>query len=113
MIVPDLDDYYSLTEYVSRFSSKAEVNIALWLSQISTLSIIELWETSNGNSEFRKENVPFFLDKIENDELLDIDQVISALNITGIVRDGIQILASQSLYYDFVSYLTQKRINCR
>ena len=113
MIIPDLDDYYSLSEYVGRFSSKKDLNIALWLSQVSTLSIIELWETNNGNTEFRREVVPHFIEQIENDELLDIDDVIAKLNIVGIVRRDMETFAVQSLYYDFVSYLTQKKINCR
>lgn len=113
MSTPHIDDYYNLSEYVGRFSSKSDLNIALWLSQVSTLSIIELWEMNHGNEEFRKESVPYFLEKIENDELLDIDQVLCALNITGVVRADAQILADQSLFYDFVAYLTQKKINCR
>ena len=113
MAVSHLDDYYSLSEYIGRFSSKKELNISLWLSQVSTLSLIELWEMNNGNTRFRKESVPYFIEKIEADEVLDIKNVIEALNITGIVVLDDQVLACQSLYYDFVSYLTQKRINCR
>lgn len=113
MLIPDYDDYYSLTEYVGRFSSKTDLNISLWLSQVSTLSIIQLWEEGNGNSEFRSESVPYFIGKIENDELLDIDETISALGLLGLRRDGVEVIAHQSLYYDFVSYLTQKKINCR
>lgn len=113
MIAPDLDEYYNLTEYVGRFSSKQDVNIALWISQVSTLSIVELWEINNGNTEFRHEVVPHFIEKIENDELLDIDDVIEKLNIVGIARRGVEIFAVQSIFYDFVSYLTQKKINCR
>ena len=102
---PDFDDYYSLSEYASRFVSNPEKYISLWISQVSVLSRIELWEVSHGNALFRKDTLPLFIAKIENDELLDLNEVISALSLTSILIEDGEVFADKSIYYDFVGFL--------
>lgn len=101
----DLDDYFSLTEYASRFTSDADKYITLWFSQISVLSRIELWEKRVGNMLFRESLVELYVNRIENDELLDVEQVFTELGLESLfVEDGI-IYGHRDIYYDFVGFI--------
>lgn len=101
----DFDDYYSLTEYASRFTSDADRYITLWFSQISVLTRIQLWERENNSELFRDSLIELYVSRLENDELLDIEEVSKELSLESIfVEDG-NVFAFRDIYYDFVGFL--------
>lgn len=106
----DYDDFYSLSEYASKFSHESYKLITHWFSQVSVISRIEMFEKKNGNELFRESILPLYLEKIDNDELLDIEDTVNALSIESIfVEDG-EVFAHGDIYYDFVGYLMIKGI---
>lgn len=113
MFIPDYDDYYSLTEYASRFSTNPMKLVAGWISQVSTLSIIELWERSHENDGFRGSLMETYINKVEEDDILDPMEVIPALGLGGLTVSENSIVGSVELYYDFVMYITAQGINTR
>lgn len=101
----DFDDYYSLTEYASRFTADVDKYITLWFSQVSVISRIELWEKREGNKLFRESQIEFYVNKINDDELLDIEQVSKRLALESIfVEEGI-VYGHRDVYYDFVGFM--------
>lgn len=107
---PDYDDYYSLSEYASRFTSDPYRYIVLWLSQVSVLSRIELWEERHGNSLFRHESMGALVEKVDRDELLEPQVVIDTLSLSSMFIENGNLYADIDIYYDFAGYLVQKGI---
>ena len=58
-MIPDYDDYYSLTAYARRFIKTPMREVEGWLSQRSTVAMITDWERRNGNDSFRESSVPY------------------------------------------------------
>ena len=56
-MIPDYDDYYSLTAYARRFIRTPMREIEGWLSQRSTIAAIADWEDRNGNESFRSSSI--------------------------------------------------------
>ncbi len=111
MNIPDYDDFYSLTDYGKRFLIDPMSQIESWLSQTSTLSIIELWERGNENENFRKESMGYFLQKAAEGEPIDPNELVDALSLSCMTVENGSVAADREIYYDFVEYLTEQGIN--
>ena len=111
MNIPDYDDFYSLTDYASQFFDDTKKPILIWLNSRSTISLIELREMELENGFFRKENVPYFIEKISKEEKFSPSELISALGLNTLYLENDNLSADKTIYYDFVQFLTQNKMN--
>ena len=108
----DLDDYYSLTGYAARFVRNPELEVSLYLSERSTLIMIELWEEGHGNSAFRYDQMEYALDAVSRDEMIEPQHLIALLSLSCIaIGDSGDVIADLDIYNDFVAFLTARGIN--
>ena len=110
-MIPDYDDYYSLTAYARRFVRDPMRQIEFWLSQRSTVAAITDWERRNGNESFRESSVDYLFQKADRDEIITVPDLIALTSCQGLALDGDEVIADIDLYNDFVAYLTAKGIN--
>ena len=110
-MIPDYDDYYSLTGYARRLVKNTVREIDGWLSQKSTIAAIADWERRNGNEHFRHEQIPFLFEKIEKDEVITVEDLIALTACQGIAMDGEEVIADIDIFNDFVAFLTARGIN--
>ena len=110
-MIPDYDDYYSLTGYARRFVRDPMREIDGWLSQKSTIAAIADWEMRNGNEHFRSEQIPFLFERIGKDEVVSIEDLIAMTACQGIAMDGEEVIADIDIFNDFVAFLTARGIN--
>ena len=100
-----------LTDYAGQFDSNPNRLIVDWISMRSTISIIEMWELTHENPNFRKNNVDYFITQIQNNEKINVEELVAALNLESINIENHNIAADKAIYYDFVQYLTEKKLN--
>ena len=110
-MIPDYDDYYSLTAYCRRFIRTPMREIEGWLSQRSTVAAIALWEKRNGNDSFRESSIPYLFEKANRDEVITVSDFIALTSCQGLALDGEEVIADIDIYNDFVAFLTARGIN--
>ena len=110
-MIPDYDDFYSLTAYARRFIKTPMREIEGWLSQRSTVAMITDWERRNGNESFRESSVPYLFERADRDEVITVPDFIALTSCQGIAMDGDEVIADISIYNDFVAFLTARGIN--
>lgn len=110
-MIPDYDDYYSLTAYARRFVRDPMRQIEGWLSQRSTIAAVADWENRNGNESFRSGNIPYLFERADKDEVITVPDFIALTSCQGLAMDGEEVIADIALYNDFVSFLTARGIN--
>ena len=110
-MLPDYDDYYSLTAYAGRFVKEPMRQIEYWLSQRSTVAAITAWERRNGNESFRESSVEYLFGKADRDEIITVPDFIALTSCQGLALNGGDVIADIDIYNDFVAYLTVKGIN--
>ncbi len=106
----ELDEYYSLTGYASRFSSEPERLIDLYVSQKSTAAMIAVLERKHGTS-FREDSIDILYRRAENDEVTPIRHFIAITGCQSITVENGEVMADIAVYNDFVAYLTASGIN--
>ena len=111
LMLPDYDDYYSLTAYAGRFVREPMRQIEYWLSQRSTVAAITAWEKRNGNESFRDSAVEYLFGKADRDEIITVPDFIALTSCQGLALNGGDVIADIDIYNDFVAYLTVKGIN--
>ncbi len=110
-MIPDYDDYYSLSAYARRFVRDPFRQIEGWLSQRSTVAMITDWERRNGNESFRESSVPYLFERADRDEVITVPDFIALTSCQGLALDGDEVIADISIYNDFVAFLTARGIN--
>ena len=109
-MIPDYDDYYSLTGYARRFVRNPMREIDGWLSQKSTIAAIADWEMRNGNEHFRSDQIPFLFERVEKDEVVTIEDLVAMTACQGIALDGEEVIADIDIFNDFVAFLTARGV---
>ena len=110
-MIPDYDDYYSLTAYCRRFIRTPMREIEGWLSQKSTVAAIVDWEKRNGNESFRESSIPYLFERAERDEVITVPDFIALTSGQGLALDGEEVIADIDIYNDFVAFLTARGVN--
>ncbi len=110
-MIPDYDDFYSLTGYARRFVRDPMREIDGWLSQKSTIAAITDWERRNGNGSFRDNQVPYLFERAERDEVLTVEDFIALTSCQGLAMDGEEVIADIDIFNDFVAFLTARGVN--
>ena len=59
----DLDDFYSLTSYASRFLKDPDAFITLYFSQKSTAAAVAACEMKSGDGSFRHDMLPVLFER--------------------------------------------------
>lgn len=111
MIIPDLDDYNSLSAYAARFVRNYDEVIELWLSQRSTMVAIAVREMAIGNTAFRMSVLDYLFSLVDQDQLVMVQDFIDMTGAVSIVYDNGQVAADDVIFNDFVAYLTATGIN--
>ncbi len=110
-MIPDYDDYYSLTGYARRFVKNPMKEIDGWLSQKSTVAAIANWESRHGNDSFRADQIPYLFERIDKDDILSPDDFIALTECRSLALDGEEVIGDIEIFNDFVAFLTARGIN--
>ena len=113
MLVPDLDDYNSLTAYAARFVLNHEDLVKLWLSQRSTMVAIAVREQAIGNEAFNLKSLDYLFSLVDEDSLVTVKDFVTLTGAVSILEEDGQVAADDVVFNDFVAYLTALGINTR
>ena len=108
----DLDDFYSLTSYASRFLKDPDAFITLYFSQKSTAAAVAACEMKSGDgSSVRQDMLPVLFERAERDEMTTAREFIALTGCGCVSVDDGEVSADIAIYNDFVAYLTATGIN--
>ena len=111
MYTPDYDDYYSLRKYAARFISDVDETIDVYFSRPSVLNLVTFWELSNDPDVFRQSQMEIWHSRAMDGEDISLKDLVTTCNLQCVIFDGDDIIAHETVYNDFVAWLTELGIN--